>query len=85
VEFGRNYEGKIVVAMRGEEFVTSDCVIHRPSNRRNALGIRVNDRLLISLETSLGVSDLTDATISVSSYGRDLGSFDGTVGTELKS
>lgn len=73
VSFDHNYEGKIVVAIDGDKRIACDCVIHRPSNRRNVLGARADDWLLIDLETDLDVEDLKAATISVSHYGRDLG------------
>ena len=72
IGFGRYYEAICEIILEDGNSVRDQCVIHRPSSRRNVVGVRTTDWLVLLLKTELSVKQLSDAAISVARYGAEL-------------
>lgn len=72
VEFGRYYEATCDIALKDDNTIRLECVVHRPTNRRNVAGVRQIDWLWLLLKTNLTSKQLSDASIKVAQYGLEL-------------
>jgi hypothetical protein len=69
IGFGQYYEASCEIDLEGGEIIRHQCVVHRPSNRRNVVGVRVDDWLVLLIRTDLTSMQLCGAAISVAQYG----------------
>ncbi|HEY7386627.1 MAG TPA: hypothetical protein VH743_23445 [Beijerinckiaceae bacterium] len=72
IGFGRYYEATCEVALEDGNATLHECIVHRPTNRRNVVGVRLTDWLVILIKTDLTLTQLSHAAVSVAQYGREL-------------
>jgi len=72
IGFSRYYEATCEIALEDGNTTHLECVVHRPTNRRNVAGIRATDRLVLLLKTDLTQSQLSGAAITLEQYGAEL-------------
>lgn len=72
VDFGRDYKSYCLICLGGDDRMKLECIIHRPTNGKSAVGIPLSGWLVMLLETDLSAKQLWDATIEILWYGAEL-------------
>ena len=72
IGFGRYYHGTCEVALADGSTILHECIVHRPSNRRNVIGVRTTDWLVLLVKADFTQAQLSSASISVVRYGAEL-------------
>lgn len=72
IEFGRYYEATCDITFKDGNADRRKCIAYRPTNRRNVAGVRQVDWIWLVLKTDLNSKQLSDATVEVAEYGREL-------------
>lgn len=72
IAFDRHYECLCRVAWKDRRSSQRECLVHRPSNRRNVFGIQTVDQLVLLLRTDFAQAELSRADIKVAHWGAEL-------------
>ena len=68
IEFGRYYEAICEIVWADGKAIQEECVAHRPSDRRNVVGRRTPDWLVLLVKTDLTLSQFSGTEIRVIQY-----------------
>lgn len=72
IGFGRYYDGTCEIALADGSTIPHECIVHRPSNRRNVTGVRTTDWLVLLVKADFTQAQLSSAAIKVIRYGAEL-------------
>ncbi len=72
IGFGRSYDGTCEIALADGSTILQECIVHRPSNRRNVTGVRTTDWLLLGARADFTQAQLSGAAVRVVRYGAEL-------------
>jgi hypothetical protein len=72
IDFGRYYDGTCEIALSDGSTILHECIVHRPKNRRNVIGVRTPDWLVLLVEGDLTPTQLSGAAVRVIRYGAEL-------------
>jgi len=72
IGFGRYYDGTCEIALADGSTILHECVVHRPRNRRNVIGVRTTDWLALLIKADFTQVQLSGASIKVIRYGAEL-------------
>ena len=72
VDFGRSYEVICEITLKDGTTICHECVVNRPSDRRYAVGVRLTDWLVVMVKTDLTQTQLSNAVVTLTQYGREL-------------
>jgi hypothetical protein len=72
IGFGRYYAGGCEVVLADGSTTLHECIVARPSNTRNAVGVRTTDWLVLRITADFTQAQLSSASIRVTQYGAEL-------------
>jgi len=72
IGFGRYYDGTCEIALADGSSTLHGCIVHRPSNRRNVIGVRTTDWLVLLVGADFTQAQLSSASIRVIRYDAEL-------------
>lgn len=68
VEFGSYREAVCEIGLPDEPTLLERCLIYRPGDRRNVIGERTTDWLVVFLTTDLSITQLSSARICITQF-----------------
>lgn len=72
VGFNRYYEATCEIVLTDGNTIQLECVVHRPANRRNVVGDRRTDWLILLIKTDVSQRQLCQASINVVGFGAEI-------------